>query len=181
MSATNPPDEIVKWYTRARRFPQLIGKTPDGASLWGGPYTYTQVIVAAVLLYVGIQTLHLWGRFGLIGNALTLAGVTYGLVLVLGRLPVGARNPLTITAGAVRAISSPTSGHQAGLPSRIRPPHRVRGGVVITPGPTGVMTVPTGPATTPPAPAPQPPRTARPPLTSVQRLLASTGPNQQAR
>ena len=29
--------EVVKWYTRARRFPQLIGKTPDGARIGAVP------------------------------------------------------------------------------------------------------------------------------------------------
>jgi len=37
MSTREDHHEVVKWYTRARRFPQLIGKTPDGARLWGGP------------------------------------------------------------------------------------------------------------------------------------------------
>jgi len=36
--------------------PAAIGKTPDGARLWGGPYTYTQVITAAAVLVIGAKT-----------------------------------------------------------------------------------------------------------------------------
>ena len=46
----------LKWYTRARKFPQLIGRTPDGTRIPGGPYTYTQVaagVVTAVYASVG--------------------------------------------------------------------------------------------------------------------------------
>ena len=74
MSGRDESPEIVKWYTRARKFPQLIGKTPDGAKLWGGPYTYTQVVGASVVLVVGLKTISLWGSFGLVGNALVVLG-----------------------------------------------------------------------------------------------------------
>lgn len=135
-TSTIDDPEVVKWYTRARRFPQLIGKTPDGATIWGGPYTYTQVIAGVLLIVIGSKTTWLWGHFGLIGNALILLGATYGLVLLLGRMPIGARNPLSVGAGALRALSSPAQGHLAGGPVRIRRPHRVRSRIVIGDAPT---------------------------------------------
>ena len=113
--------EVVKWYTRARRFPQLIGKTPDGATIWGGPYTYTQVIAGVAFIVIGSKTTWLWGHFGLIGNALILLGCAYGLVVLLGRLPIGSRNPISVGSGAIRALSSPTQGHLGGAPVRIAP------------------------------------------------------------
>ena len=61
--------EVVKWYTRARRFPQLIGKTADGTTIWGGPYTYTQAGVGAAVLIIGSQTIDWWGQFGLVTGA----------------------------------------------------------------------------------------------------------------
>jgi len=134
-SSTEGP-EIVKWYTRARHFPQLIGKTPDGATIWGGPYTYTQVIGGVLFVIVGSKTTDLWGQFGLIGNALILAGSAYGLVLLLGRLPLGSRNPMSVGAGVLRAFSSPAQGHLAGGPVRIRRPHRARARLVIGPTPS---------------------------------------------
>lgn len=124
--------EIVKWYTRARRFPQLIGKTPDGATIWGGPYTYTQVIVGVLFIVAGSKTAWLWGHFGSVGNAVMLLGVAYGLVIILGRLPIGSRNPLSIAAGLVHALSSPSEGRLGGAPVRLRRPHRARSKVVIT-------------------------------------------------
>lgn len=123
--------EVVKWYTRARRFPQLIGKTPDGATIWGGPYTYTQVIAGVAFVVIGSKTTWLWGHFGLIGNALILLGGAYGLVVLMGRLPIGSRNPIAVGAGAVRAFSSPVQGHLGGAPVRIRRPRPVRSRLVV--------------------------------------------------
>ena len=77
MSDHERDTEVVKWYTRARRFPQLIGRTPDGARIWGGPYTYTQFFGGVAVLVVGAKTVGVWGQFGVIGNALLLLAVAY--------------------------------------------------------------------------------------------------------
>lgn len=74
--AADEPVEVVKWYTRARRFPQLIGKLPDGRRIWGGPYTYTQVIAGAVLIVVLAKTASIWAQFGVIGNIVIGVGAT---------------------------------------------------------------------------------------------------------
>lgn len=198
--------EVVKWYTRARRFPQLIGKTPDGATIWGGPYTYTQVIGGVACLVIGSKTTWLWGHFGLIGNALILLGVAYGLVLLLGRLPIGSRNPMSVAAGALRALSSPTHGHLGGTPVRIRRPRLARSRLVINhdapslaeiqarraadtavaskerprrlPRPRWSRPAPSQQPGIRPTPA-TPGRSATPALTGVQRLLASSGAPQE--
>lgn len=169
--------EVVKWYTRARKFPQLIGKTPDGATIWGGPYTYTQVIVAVVFTYVGIKTVGVWGPFDLIGNAVLLAAVTYGLVVVLGRLPIGSRNPLSVIAGGLRAVMSPPMGHYAGSPVRLPRPRRARSRLIITRAITAPGTAPQ-PEDPPSVAAPQDElgvltaEVPRPALSGVQLLLA---------
>lgn len=137
--------EVVKWFTRARRFPQLIGRTPDGARLWGGPYTVTQVAGAGVFLFLGTRTMGWWARYGLITNVLLLLSLTYGLVLLLGRIPVGARNPWSIVTGALRAMTAPPSGRLAGRPVRLRRPHQVRHRIVLQPP------APAAPPATPPA------------------------------
>lgn len=199
MSTREDQHEVVKWYTRARRFPQLIGKTPDGARLWGGPYTYTQVIGAAIVIVVGIKTAGVWGQFGLIGNALVLLGVAYATTLGLGRLPIGSRNPLSVAQGALKSVSTSPAGSYAGRPLKIRRPHRVASRVVIAHTDRTYQDLPsmTGPAlgdTSTPAPKPDRgrPRWARPApsqrphptparpvtpaaLSNVQRLLASAG------
>lgn len=206
---TDTTTDVVKWYTRARRFPQLIGKTPDGATIWGGPYTYTQVIAGVAVIILGSKTTWLWGHFGLIGNALILLGATYGLVLLLGRIPVGSRNPLSVGAGVLRAITAPALGTRGGSPVRVRRPHRSRTKLVVTPDAPTLKDIQLSRSTPPPRP-PQPkrsrprPRWSRPApsqhpthlvapppqralpdqhptaLTGVQRLLASTGaPHQE--
>jgi hypothetical protein len=175
MSGDDQAYEVVKWYTRARRFPQLIGKTPDGARIWGGPYTYTQLVGAVTVLVVGAKTVGLWGRFGLVGNALILLAVAYATALILGRLPVGSRNPIAVAAGVFHAVTCPPGGRLAGSPVRIRRPHRAATRAVITPSAPAA-------SPTPPPPQPQkvsaspaadPPRPA-PALTGVQRLLAAS-------
>ena len=205
MSERDQTHEVVKWYTRARRFPQLIGKTPDGARIWGGPYTYTQVIGAVVVLVVGTKTVGLWGHFGLIGNALTLLGVAYGTTLALGRMPIGSRNPIAVGSGLIRALSASSSGNVGGRPVRIRRPHRASTRVVINPAaPTLALPAPVAstasepsrskrlprPRWSRPAPSQNPasrpaPRGTRPTpspapaLTGVQRLLAASGAPQE--
>ncbi len=205
MSERDQTHEVVKWYTRARRFPQLIGKTPDGARIWGGPYTYTQVIGAVVILVVGTKTVGIWGQFGLLGNALTLLGVTYGATLALGRMPIGSRNPIAVGSGLLRALSSPSSGNVGGRPVRIRRPHRASSRVVITTkGPQVQQTAPVSSAPTVTTRSPRLPRPrwsrpspsqppTRPPsqrgsrptsssapaLTGVQRLLAASSAPQE--
>ncbi|MDN5798172.1 MAG: hypothetical protein L0H79_20830 [Intrasporangium sp.] len=207
MSERDQTHEVVKWYTRARRFPQLIGKTPDGARIWGGPYTYTQVIGAVVVLVAGTKTVGIWGQFGLIGNALTLLGVAYGTTLALGRMPIGSRNPVAVGSGLIRALSASSSGNVGGRPVRIRRPHRASTRVVINPGaparpaalPAPVASTASAPPRTKrlprprwsrPAPSQNPtsrpaPRGSRstpssaPALTGVQRLLAASSAPQE--
>ena len=52
----------MKWYTRARKFPQLIGRTPDGTRIPGGPYTYLQVAAGVGMAAVLAATTGLWAR-----------------------------------------------------------------------------------------------------------------------
>lgn len=123
--------EVVKWYTRARKFPQLIGRTHDGTRIPGGPYTYTQFIGGFACLLVGANTIGWWGRFGTITNIGILGVVTYGTVWVLGRAPISARNPLSVAAAYIRALTRPRLGTVRNRPPRTRRPRRLRHRVVI--------------------------------------------------
>lgn len=196
MSEKNPDHgpEIVKWYTRARKFPQLIGRTPDGAKLWGGPYTITQAVGAGVVLFIGINTMSLWAQFGFIGNIVALLVVAYGIVFGLGRIPVGSRNPVAVVTGAYRAVAAPKLGRLGGRPVRLRRPHRLRHQVLIgrpvssratIPIPGAVTATSPDPAAVPseappahepadqlPSPVSAPAGTRQPALTAVQALLA---------
>ena len=130
-NSTKDP-EVVRWYTRARRFPQLIGKTPTGGSLWGGPYTFTQVGVFAGVIVVASQTAWLWGHFGTLGNLILPLGVAYGLTVLAGKLPIASRNPLSMAVGVLKAFTAPAQGNLGGAPLRVRRPRRVRSRLVIT-------------------------------------------------
>lgn len=123
--------ERVRWYTLARKFPQLIGRTPDGARIPGGPYTVTQAVGGMAVLAVGYYSMGIWARFGTLGNYATLLAVTVATIVGLGRIPLGARNPVSIAVGAARAAGAPRSGRLRGRAVRIRAPHQVRSRVVL--------------------------------------------------
>lgn len=97
--------EVARWYTRARRFPQLVGRFTDGRPIPGGPYTYTQVGVLVATVFLGSKTTWLWGHFGTVFNAAILFGVAYAGALLVGRAPIGGRNPLLLSGWAVRALT----------------------------------------------------------------------------
>jgi hypothetical protein len=130
--------QVVKWYTRSRKFPQLIGRTHDGTRIPGGPYTPTQFIAAAIIAVIAVNTVHLWARFGLVTNVALLAGVGYGTVWVLGRVPLASRNPVSIGLGAARALSRPRMGTLRGRPVRARRPRKVRHRIVLAPVPSDI-------------------------------------------
>ena len=181
--------ELVRWYTRARRFPQLIARTPDGTKLPGGPYSIHQVVAAGVLLVVGFNTMGMWARFGFMTNVVVLLGVTWLVVYGIGRIPLGARNPISVATGVVQAITASGSGRYAGRPVRLPRPTRVQQRVLI---PTTTAAWPAAPQVSDqprPRPDPQPiPAASSPPprkpqpvavgapaptLTAVQQLLAA--------
>lgn len=196
--------ERVKWYTLARKFPQLIGRTPDGARIPGGPYTVTQAIGGMIVLAVGYYSMGLWAGFGTLGNYAVLLMVTAATIIGLGKVPLGARSPVSIALGAMKAAGAPRTGRLRGKAVRIRAPHQLRHRIVVCrliPYPTDVPlagvpqpAAPTAPAPertfTEPASAPVPtpalaavgaPPRRRPPrhpqLSGVQALMATAGAN----
>lgn len=167
--------EVARWYTRARRFPQLVGKFHDGRPIPGGPYTYTQVVVLVATVWIGVKTSWLWGHFGTIFNWLILFAVAYGGAILVGRLPIGARNPLVLVGWAGRAVSRPSAGTIAGRPARLSKPHRAAGRCVITTTEqsqaTPVAVNEEATPTRPPVP-PRPTQGGRVAISSAQRLLS---------
>jgi len=139
--------DVVKFFTRARRFPQMLGKTPDGKKLPGGPYTLTQFTGAGVAGLLLAGTRNLWGRFGLVPNLMILLTVMVVVVVGLGRIPLGSRSPVSMLLGLISALSAPRTGRISGRVLRMRNPHPVVSRVVIN-----------GPAApeTPPPPAEEP-------------------------
>lgn len=114
--------ETVKYYTRARKFPQLLGRMPDGTKIPGGPYTVQQLIVAITIIVVGGMSIDMWGVFGTFGNIAVLFGATFGAVFLIGRLPMNGRNPFFALVGLFRAMGAPATGRYRGRPIRLRRP-----------------------------------------------------------
>ena len=125
--------EVAKTFTRTRRIPQLIGRTSDGMRIPGGPYTMTQAIGGFVVGWLLYITMGLWGGSSAMWNwgmALTAVGVA---VFMLGRMPIGGRNPVTVLLGFGNATvaTRPTAvGGMAPPRSKI---HAVTGSVLIQP------------------------------------------------
>lgn len=159
MAAVEETTEVVKWFTHARKFPALIGRTSDGKRIPGGPYTPTQLIVAAVVAWLASKTTWVWARFDRVGDLVVFAVLVGAPVFLLGRLPIGSRNPVRVLAGAVAAVTTPRGGRINGSP--VRPPKRSIAG--------GPVAIPAVPAPLPPAP----PRTVV--LSPIQAALASPG------
>lgn len=192
----------ARWYTSARRFPQLIGRTPDGSKLAGGPYTILQLVVGGVVLFVLWNTTWLWARGGLFVNIAIGGGLLFGSVWLTGRLPYNLRNPLVVVGGWVHALERATGrAADVRLPRACRP---VGGQVLMLIPPTTTITAaapvddvctptvePAGDAAaegapvtgasrpTPPPVVPDPGPVGAlvggPALSGVQRLLASAG------
>ena len=168
----------LKWYTRARKFPQLIGRTPDGTRIPGGPYTYTQVAAGVVTAVVLAQTTWLWAHGGLILNATIFIGATVGAVFAAGKLTPGMRNPIVLASGALNLMSS---GYRLdGTAMRAPKPNTATAAGPVTvfiPAPplAKPITAPVEPvavpAPIPVLPATEPRPVPGPALSSVQRLL----------
>ena len=164
----SPAPEPARWYSGARRFPQLIGRTPDGARIPGGPYSVHQVVAATALLIIAARTLDTWARFGLFGNAAVFIGAMWLVVWGTGAIPLGARNPLSMAAGAWSALTAPPVGRIDGRAVRLPTPTRVTHRTTLpqqagaTPG---ANPAPPAPRDEPaPAAAPAPARAARRPV-----------------
>ncbi|SEF14897.1 hypothetical protein [Jiangella alba] len=127
--------ETVKYYTRARKFPQLLGRMPDGTKIPGGPYTVQQLIAAILIIVIGGLTIDTWGVFGVFGNIALLFGTAFGAVFLIGRLPMNGRNPLYALLGLYRVLNAPASGRYQGKQVRFRRPRRVRSRTNVYLGP----------------------------------------------
>ena len=98
-SGAGQSQDVVKWYTHARRFPTLIGRTHDGRRIPGGPYTPTQLIVGAVLAWAASKTTSVWAHFGRVTDIVLFVVVVGGDLRCPARLQRSVRWPLSRLAG----------------------------------------------------------------------------------
>lgn len=183
---------VARFWTRARRFPKLIGKGVNGDKIPGGPYTTTQAIGGAATIWILWKTIGLWGSGQIIVDLVFLAAASWGMLWILGRLPLNSRNPLIAATGIAGAASSPRRGNLAGraltdsrfglsrrriLPSPAAP---VWSTADLVPTTTQVSPASTTTASAEPRPSETPPQVADPaPLTGLQQLLADAGTTHQ--
>lgn len=120
-------DRPVRFYTRARKFPRLIGQTLDGRRLPGGPYTWPQLALTAAVFFLATRTVPLWARGSGLQTIMIIAFLTAGALIVGRQMPQVTRNPLLLLAGLVRVLSGPRHGRLRNRPLRMRPPHPVKG------------------------------------------------------
>ncbi|MBR7828760.1 hypothetical protein KDK95_20800 [Actinospica sp. MGRD01-02] len=112
-------------YTRARRFPLVIGKLPGGGRILGGPYTMTQVGVMVGAIVVLRVAAPIWAHLSY-GDALVYIAVPYGLGYLVRRARFEGREPLRAGAGALTAIGAPPAGRLRGRAWREPAPDLLR-------------------------------------------------------
>ncbi|MFI9082074.1 hypothetical protein ACIGW8_37565 [Streptomyces sioyaensis] len=119
-TATASPEPLIgRCFTKARKHTLVVGHWPGGGRIWGGPYTVPQIIVAAATFAAAFLTRGLWAHHGLV-DVLPLVGVPYALALVVGRIHLDGRNPLSVAASALGLAVSRSSGRMDGRPVRQR-------------------------------------------------------------
>ncbi|SHN31100.1 hypothetical protein [Streptomyces yunnanensis] len=115
--AVRPEPLIGRCYTKARRHRNVVGNWPGGGRIWGGPYTWPQIFVALAAIAVLLLSRGVWAHHGVL-DLLPLLGVPYALALVVGRIHVDGRNPLSVAASALGLAVSGNSGRLGGRPVR---------------------------------------------------------------
>ncbi|WP_331759796.1 hypothetical protein OG422_30850 (plasmid) [Streptomyces sp. NBC_01525] len=118
-TAASPEPLIGRCFTKARKHTLVVGHWPGGGRIWGGPYTVPQIIVAAAMFALLFLTRGLWAHHGLV-DVLPLVGVPYALALVVGRIHVDGRNPLSVATSVLGLAASGSAGRMDGRPVRQR-------------------------------------------------------------
>lgn len=102
-----------KFYTAARKFQQLIGVTPAGENIPGGPYTVTQFAVGIVVLVVGFITRPLWTQ-GVIADVFIIVTAAVGITYATGRMPGSRRSIINLINCTMALAFRPRTGTYRG-------------------------------------------------------------------
>lgn len=126
VTPAHPGAEAVgRSYTRARRFPLVIGQLPGGGRIIGGPYTLSQIAVMAAAVVALYLSTPVWAHLGY-GNAAVFVLAPYALSWCVRHARMEGREPLRAGAGALAAVGAPSGGrlrgrgHRAGAPVLVR-------------------------------------------------------------
>jgi hypothetical protein len=102
-----------RFYTAARKFQQLIGVTPAGETIPGGPYTVTQFIVGIVVLVLGFITRPLWSQ-GELTDVLFIAVAAVGATYAVGKMPRSRRSIINLINCWITLMTRPRTGTYRG-------------------------------------------------------------------
>jgi len=133
--------QTLRWYTRARKLPRLIGKLPGGGQIIGGPYTPVQFVGAAAVIVVGNKTMGLWGMWSGLVNYVILGVAAIATLFGLGLVKSTGRNPLTAGFSLASALVAPRLGRYRGKAVKMPKPHRVSSRVVCPVRASGAPTL----------------------------------------
>lgn len=133
--------QTLRWYTRARKLPRLIGKLPGGGQIIGGPYTPVQFVGAAAVIVVGNKTMGLWGMWSGLVNYVILGVAAIATLFGLGLVKSTGRNPLTAGFSLASALVAPRLGRYRGKAVKMPKPHRVSSRVVCPVRDSGAPTL----------------------------------------
>lgn len=122
---------IVRFYTRARKVPTLIGKLPDGSPIPFGPYTGLQLIASVGTLIVLFKTRELWGFAGGLVDLLLAVAIAFAVGKIAGRFESGFHNPVVLATGAMASLTQPRHGTSGGRPVRMPRTVRATGRIVV--------------------------------------------------
>lgn len=102
-----------RFYTAARKFQQLIGVTPAGETIPGGPYTITQVVAGIVVLAVGFLTRPLWSQ-DVFADVLIIVAAAIGITYLVGRMPGSRRSIINLLNCWITLMLRPRTGTYRG-------------------------------------------------------------------
>lgn len=124
---------VVRFFTRVRRVPILLGKL-NGWKIPGGPYTLTQMGIGSVVLVVGWNSKPLWGPLTGLSPFLQLGALlafSAGATWAAGKIPQTNRKLPDLVQDAYGAFTVPASGRYKGALIRLPRPHQVEGVVLM--------------------------------------------------
>ncbi|WP_067889133.1 hypothetical protein [Actinomadura chibensis] len=120
---------VGRSYTRARRFPWVIGKI-QGWTIPLGPYTATQLGVLIGGLYLLIKTFDLWRRLGVL--AVVVIALPFAATWAVRHAHIDGRTPLRALGGMAALLTEPRCGRIGGRPARDPRPATLGGGVRLS-------------------------------------------------
>jgi len=119
-------------YTRARRYPNVIGVI-GGQTLPFGPYSMAQVAVAVISFALLFMSRGLWGD--VIGSrnlrTFVMVGFPAGLMYAVRNLRPEGRSPFAFALGVAYAWTSPSTGRRHGRSQRPTIPTRAKQSLLL--------------------------------------------------